>query len=75
MLKKITSDLDELVGDPQLRKNIRRLINGLGNLVSFTNELDREIQTAQMAKIKGNYYTKSRLTLSFSADNDLNFDR
>ena len=73
--QKITSDLDELVGDPQLRKNIRRLINGLGNLVSFTNELDREIQTAQMAKIKGNYYTKSRLTLSFSADKDLNFDR
>ncbi len=32
--QKITADLDELTGDPQFRSNIRRLVNGLSNLVS-----------------------------------------
>jgi len=41
--QKLTSDLDELVGDPNFRNNLRKLIDGLGNLVSSTNELDREI--------------------------------
>lgn len=45
--QKITSDLDDLTGDPAFRDNLRNLVNGLGNLVSSTQNLERQIQTAQ----------------------------
>ncbi len=32
--EKITADLDEMTGDPAFRDNFRRLVEGLGNLVS-----------------------------------------
>ncbi len=32
--EKITADLDSLTGDPAFRENVRRLVDGLGNLVS-----------------------------------------
>ncbi|MBD2149499.1 MCE family protein [Pseudanabaena sp. FACHB-1277] len=44
--KKITADLDELTGDPQLRSNIRNLINGLGGLLSNAPNLDAPIRTS-----------------------------
>jgi len=70
--QKITSDLDELTGDPKFRKNLRNLVDGLGNLVSFTNELDREIKAAQMAKVDTNYsYSKPRINFSFAPDNKI----
>ncbi|BAU10172.1 mce related protein [Leptolyngbya sp. NIES-3755] len=46
--QKITSDLDELTGDPQLRDNLRRLINGLSGLVSSTQQLEQQAQMAQI---------------------------
>ncbi len=45
--QKITADLDELTGDPALRDNLRNLINGLSNLVSSSQELQQQVQTAQ----------------------------
>lgn len=45
--QKITSDLDELTGDPALRQNLRELINGLGGLVSSTEQLQQQVQVAQ----------------------------
>jgi len=45
--QKITSDLDELTGDPQLRNNIRNLINGFGKLVSSSQQLQRQASIAQ----------------------------
>jgi phospholipid/cholesterol/gamma-HCH transport system substrate-binding protein len=33
-VRKITADLDELTGDPKFRTNLRKLIDGLGGLVS-----------------------------------------
>ncbi|MCU0519007.1 MAG: MlaD family protein, partial [Oscillatoria sp. Prado101] len=45
--QKITSDLDELTGDPAFRTNIKRLINGLGGLVSSTQVLEQQTQLAQ----------------------------
>ncbi len=45
--EKITSDLDELTGDPAFRTNIKRLINGLGGLVSSTQVLEQQTQVAQ----------------------------
>ncbi len=45
--KKITADLDELTGDPQLRSNIRNLINGLGGLLSNAPNLDTPIRNSR----------------------------
>ena len=45
--QKITSDLDELTGDPKVRGNIRKLINGLGGLVSSTQDLQQQVHMAQ----------------------------
>lgn len=43
---KITSDLDQLTGDPQFRRNLRRLVDGLSNLVSYTDMLEKQVQLA-----------------------------
>lgn len=47
-VEKITSDLDELTGDPTFRENLRNLVNGLSDLTSSTYELQRRTQLAQM---------------------------
>ena len=44
--QKITSDLDELTGDPKFRKNLRQLVNGLSGLVSSTQEMQQQVQVA-----------------------------
>jgi phospholipid/cholesterol/gamma-HCH transport system substrate-binding protein len=45
--QKITSDLDELTGDPAFRERLKQLVNGLGKLVSSTEQLERQVQVAQ----------------------------
>ena len=45
--QKITADLDELTGDPTLRSNMRKLINGLSNLVSSAEQLEQPLKNAQ----------------------------
>lgn len=45
--QKVIADVDELTGDPALRNNIRNLINGLGTLVSLTDQLEQDSQLAQ----------------------------
>ena len=45
--QKLTSDLDEVTGDPQFRLNLRRLINGLSSLVSSTQQLEQQVAVAQ----------------------------
>ncbi|OKH38282.1 hypothetical protein NIES2119_09575 [[Phormidium ambiguum] IAM M-71] len=45
--QKITSDLDELIGDPKLRQNLRNLINGLSGLVSSTEQLEQQVEVAE----------------------------
>lgn len=49
--QKITSDLDELTGDPALRDNLRKLINGLSGLVSSTQQLQQQAQVAQILSV------------------------
>jgi phospholipid/cholesterol/gamma-HCH transport system substrate-binding protein len=44
--KKITSDLDELTGDPAFRQNLLRLVNGLSGLVSSTKQVQQQVQVA-----------------------------
>ncbi|HLO52051.1 MAG TPA: MlaD family protein [Kamptonema sp.] len=46
-VQKITSDLDELTGDPAFRNNIRRLIKGLGGLLGSTQQLQQQAEIAQ----------------------------
>ncbi|MGK7929522.1 MAG: MlaD family protein [Spirulina sp.] len=45
--QKITSDLEELTGNPEFRNNILRLVNGLSGLVSSTEDLSDRVQTAR----------------------------
>ncbi len=44
--QKITSDLDELTGDPQFRKNLLQLVNGLSKLVSSTQDMQEQGKVA-----------------------------
>ena len=46
--QKITADLDELTGDPQLRNDLRKLIKGLSGLTSSTQQLQQQAQVAQV---------------------------
>ncbi|MGD1901473.1 MAG: MlaD family protein [Geitlerinemataceae cyanobacterium] len=55
-VEKITSDLDDLTGDPAFREDMRRLVDGLSSLVSMTQQLDRQTQLA---------HTLPRLTEDF----------
>jgi phospholipid/cholesterol/gamma-HCH transport system substrate-binding protein len=47
-VQKITSDLDELTGDPAFRTNLRQLVNGLSGLVSSSQQLQQQAQLAQI---------------------------
>ncbi|MEA5598753.1 MlaD family protein [Rivularia sp. UHCC 0363] len=44
--QKITSDLDELTGDPKFRQNLRELVNGLSGLVSSTEQIEQQVKFA-----------------------------
>jgi phospholipid/cholesterol/gamma-HCH transport system substrate-binding protein len=51
--QKITSDLDEVTGDPNFRKNLRKLVDGLGQLVSTTDNMrvsPRNVSASSTAK-------------------------
>lgn len=49
--QKITSELDELIGDPQFRDNLRKLVNGLSTLVSTNEDFELQFPTAQQETI------------------------
>ena len=44
--QKITSDLDELTGDPGFRQNLKELVNGLSGLVSSTQDIEQQVEVA-----------------------------
>ncbi|WP_030007724.1 MlaD family protein [Picosynechococcus sp. NKBG042902] len=58
--QKITSDLDELTGDPQFRKNLIDLVNGLSQLVSSTDQLQQQIQVANRIEQQRPIYNQQR---------------
>lgn len=62
--QKITSDLESLTGDPAFLKNVKDLVNGLGNLVSTTEQLEQQIQTSQAIETK----QQGKFTSSTSLD-------
>ena len=47
-IQKITSDVDEVTGDPEFREDLMRLIRSLSNLVSSTQQLYQQAQYAQL---------------------------
>ena len=68
--QKITSDLDELTGDPALRENLRQLINGLSGLVSSTEQLQQQVEVAQTLDTLKTAMNKSEAgTVSLGANN------
>lgn len=44
--QKITSDVEDLTGDPSFRNNFKKLVDGLGKLVSSTENLQEQVYTA-----------------------------
>jgi phospholipid/cholesterol/gamma-HCH transport system substrate-binding protein len=51
--QKITSDLDDLTGNPEFRANLRNLVNGLGKLVSSGEQLEQQVKLAQTIEPMG----------------------
>lgn len=45
---KITSEIEEFTGDPEFRRNLRKLVNGLSNLVSYTEFLEKQVELATL---------------------------
>lgn len=48
---KITSDVDELTGDPEFRTNVRQLIEALEDLLSSTQQLEQQVAQAQLSAL------------------------
>ena len=46
-VQKITSDVDEITGNPAVRNSIRKLIEGLGNLLGSTEQLRQQVKVAE----------------------------
>jgi phospholipid/cholesterol/gamma-HCH transport system substrate-binding protein len=46
-VQKITADLDSVTGDPVFLNNIKKLVNGLGSLVSSGETMEQQIKLAQ----------------------------
>ncbi|MGI2907563.1 MlaD family protein [Tolypothrix sp. VBCCA 56010] len=62
--QKITSDLDELTGDPAFRNNLRQLVNGLSTLVSSTEQMQQQVQIADTLDSLKASVNKSDLVIS-----------
>ncbi|BAQ62884.1 Ycf22 protein [Geminocystis sp. NIES-3708] len=45
---KITSEIEEFTGDAEFRRNLRNLVNGLSNLVSYTDLLEKQVELATL---------------------------
>jgi phospholipid/cholesterol/gamma-HCH transport system substrate-binding protein len=45
--QKITTDLEQVTGNPKFRQNLIKLINGLSKLVSSTESLDQQLSAMQ----------------------------
>lgn len=45
--QKITSDLDDLTGDPAFRNNFKELVEGLSNLISSSQQLQQQMEVAR----------------------------
>ncbi|HIK03293.1 MAG TPA: MCE family protein [Trichormus sp. M33_DOE_039] len=62
--QKITSDLDELTGDPAFRNNLRQLVNGLSTLVSSTDQMQEQVKVAATLESMQAVASQSELALT-----------
>jgi phospholipid/cholesterol/gamma-HCH transport system substrate-binding protein len=46
--QKITADVEQLTGDPAFRNNLRKLVDGLGSLVSSTESLEKQVYVTKV---------------------------
>ncbi|MBE9063101.1 MlaD family protein [cf. Phormidesmis sp. LEGE 11477] len=69
--QKVMADVDELTGDPELRRQVRELINGLGTLVSSTDSLAEQTEVAQVLEPLGTAIN----TASLSAADEFTLDQ
>ena len=46
-VEKITTDVDELTGNPEFRRDLEKLIKGLSNLISSTQQLQQQVAYGQ----------------------------
>jgi phospholipid/cholesterol/gamma-HCH transport system substrate-binding protein len=51
--QKITTDLEQLTGNAEFRKNLIRLINGLSKLISSTQDLEQQVAVVQSESATG----------------------
>jgi phospholipid/cholesterol/gamma-HCH transport system substrate-binding protein len=86
--QKITSDLDELTGDPTFRENLRQLVNGLKSLVSSTQQMQQQSQVAadldalkaaiisnQNSTVPASKETPTKMTFDLSSTASKNLDK
>ncbi|BAQ64762.1 MlaD family protein [Geminocystis sp. NIES-3709] len=57
---KITSEIEEFTGDPEFRRNLRNLVNGLSNLVSYTEFLEKQVELATLLEEIDNYESQMK---------------
>ena len=62
--QKITTDLEQLTGNAEFRDNLIKLINGLSQLVSSTQDLERQYNVLRPAAVQ----TAARLSPSERKD-------
>ncbi|WP_017296066.1 MlaD family protein [Geminocystis herdmanii] len=55
---KITSEIEEFTGDPEFRRNLKNLVNGLSNLVSYTEFLEKQVELATVLEEINDYESK-----------------
>ncbi|PLZ89916.1 mammalian cell entry protein, partial [Fischerella thermalis CCMEE 5194] len=73
--QKITSDLDELTGDPTFRENFRQLVNGLGQLLSSTQQMEQQIEVAStLNAVKTAVKNPNATTLTTNNQSQLKFN-
>ena len=68
---KITSDIDEFTGDPEFRNNLRKLVDGLGNLVSYTEILEQQVELAKILQEIEEIKIKENSTISINQNQKL----
>ncbi|EFA73789.1 MCE family protein [Cylindrospermopsis raciborskii CENA303] len=73
--QKITSDLDELTGDPKFRQNLLQLVNGLNKLLSSTGDMQEQTKVAltldsiKLSINQGSSQSKSETTSDLGVSN------
>jgi phospholipid/cholesterol/gamma-HCH transport system substrate-binding protein len=71
---KITADIDEFTGDPEFRNNLRKLVDGLGNLVSYTEMLEKQVELAKMLEEFENIQVKENNSIAIDKNKPTSID-